>query len=185
MSRLKEVNQVHARLLEGWRKAMDLVGPGPIEPHFEDACGAVAGLDARGEWADLGSGAGFPGVALAAAWPDARVALVESRAKRSVFLERVLAEARLSNARVCCQRSEELPRAVWDGLISRAYKPPSELIPEAETLLRLGGSLVVLLGSGARLAVPPGWDQLESVVYGVGDGSRLRIRLRWNGNGGA
>ena len=62
---------------------MDLVGPGPLEPHFQDAAGAVAGLEAVGRWVDLGSGAGFPGIALAARHPGAEVWLVESRRKRA------------------------------------------------------------------------------------------------------
>ena len=49
---------VHKTLLGKWRKAMDLIGPGPMEPHFEDANSAVHGLEAEGNWVDLGSGAG-------------------------------------------------------------------------------------------------------------------------------
>lgn len=136
---------VHRALLEKWRKAMDLVGPGPVDPHFEDADRAVEGLDAAGDWADLGSGAGFPGIALAARWPDARVLLVERREKRAAFLEQVVAGGGLSNARVRCGDTAALPASSFDGVISRAYKAPAELLDEAARLLRPGGRLVLLL----------------------------------------
>ena len=41
---------VHRALLEKWRKAMDLVGPGPAEPHFEDANAAVASISRAAAW---------------------------------------------------------------------------------------------------------------------------------------
>ena len=81
--------QHHRDLLSKWRGAMDLVGPGPLDPHFQDAKGAVDKLDPTGQWADLGSGAGFPGIAMAALWPNAHVTLVESRLKRATFLKKV------------------------------------------------------------------------------------------------
>ena len=75
---LTRAEQAHHTLLERWRGAMDLIGPGPSLPHFEDAARGVSGLDAVGDWADLGSGAGFPGIALAARWPGARVEGLDS-----------------------------------------------------------------------------------------------------------
>ena len=172
----------HRRLLDKWRGAMDLVGPGPVEPHFIDAAGAVAELDAQGRWADLGSGAGFPGVALAAACPSAQVELVESREKRAIFLEKVVAEGGLGNARVRRMRSEELESAAYDGVISRAYKPPLEFLTDAARLLKPGGCAVLLLGDREPLAPPPGWSRLSSRRYAVPDGFRVCERLRWEGD---
>lgn len=168
---------VHRALLEKWRKAMDLVGPGPAEPHFEDANAAVAELDARGDWADLGSGAGFPGVALAAWHPEAQVALVERREKRAVFLEQVVAQARLGNARVICGDTAALPAASLDGVISRAYRAPAELLDEAARLLRPDGLLVLMLArestpSDARYA--PAFER----AYTVDGKARTVVGLR-------
>ena len=53
-----EAERVHQTLLERWRGAMNLVGPGDAEHHFVDSAGAVTGLEAVGRWVDLGSGAG-------------------------------------------------------------------------------------------------------------------------------
>lgn len=168
----------HARLLAKWRKAMDLVGPGPIEPHFQDARGAVETLDVQGDWADLGSGAGFPGIALAGAFPDARIRLVESRQKRAIFLNKVVAEARLTNAEVMRTRTETLPEASLDGVISRAYKPPPRFLDDADRLLRPGGVAVLMLGDDPDFSLPDGWVEVARHRYPVPDGFRIALTCR-------
>lgn len=181
----------HRALLEKWRKVMDLVGPGSIEPHFEDAEQAVGWLaealpeasraeGLTGRWADLGSGAGFPGVALAALHPTAEVWLVERRQKRAAFLEQVVAGGKLANARVVEGDSADLPVGSFAGLVSRAYKPPPELLPEAERLLAPGGLLVLLL---AREPVPAGagWVAAGERAYAIEGRPRRAVALRWSG----
>ena len=165
---------IHRALLERWRKAMNLVGPGPVEAHFLDAVGAVSGLNATGRWADLGSGAGFPGIALAARHPSASVLLVESRAKRATFLVQVIREAQLDNATVFHGRVEELAPG-FDGVISRAFRPPEAYLADAERLLASGGRAVLLSGDP-----PPafaGWIAEEVIEYAVPDGTRTRTSL--------
>ena len=166
------MSEIHLRLLEQWRGAMDLVGPGPLAPHFEDAAGAVADLNATGRWADLGSGAGFPGIALAETWPQAEVWLVESRQKRATFLENVVAAAKLGNARVLRQRAEDLAPGL-DGIISRAFLPPEEYLALARRLLVPGGRAVVLIGD-RDFEAPSSWLVVETRRYPVGDGFRRR-----------
>jgi len=164
----------HRSLLERWRKAMNLVGPGPIDAHFQDAVGAVQGLNASGRWADLGSGAGFPGIALAARFPAASVLLVESRSKRAAFLSQVVREEQLSNAEVFHGRVEDVDGG-FDGVISRAFRPPAEYLVDAERLLGPGGRAVLLSGDA-----PPqftGWSVQEMVTYPVADGTRTRTSL--------
>ncbi len=175
--RLSHVNEVHLRLLQKWRKAMDLIGPGPAAPHFQDCEGAVAELNAAGPWADLGSGAGFPGIALAAAYPQATVDLVESRRKRAIFLDKVVSEAGLDNATVCNVRSETRTAGAYVGIISRAYKPPRKVLADAARLLVPGGRVVLLLGGQADIDTPIGWIELGRSRYAVGDGHRLRLVL--------
>ncbi len=148
---LTQAEKTHSALLEKWRHAMDLVGPGPIAPHFEDAAKAVSWLEAQGHWLDLGSGAGFPGIALAARHPQATVHLVESRQKRAVFLREATRRCGLDNAHVLHQRSEDLERGHWDGVISRAYKSPESALSEARGFLQVSGIAVLLL---AKFEVP-------------------------------
>lgn len=161
------LERAHHDLLTRWRKAMDLVGPGPLGPHFEDARKAVGWLTPRGRWVDLGSGAGFPGVALAAHHPQLDVTLCESRSKRAAFLDQVAGHA--TNLRVICARSETLEDGAWDGVVSRAYRPPEDFLADALRLLVPGGTAVVLL---ARQAPPqvPGLEMFHVEHYDLGDG---------------
>jgi len=142
---LTPAEQTHQRLLEKWRKAMDLVGPGSTEPHFEDAAIAVNWIESEGLWLDLGSGAGFPGIALAARHPHLQVHLVESRQKRALFLKQVVQAAPLENATILHQRSEHLETGLAMGVISRAYRPPKDALAEAKKLLQTSGIAVLLL----------------------------------------
>lgn len=176
--RAKTALAAHRQLLERWRSAMDLIGPGPSEPHFIDATEVVTGLEAVGAWADLGSGAGFPGIALAALHAQAQVVLAESRQKRATFLKRVVHTAKLENARVHHGRTELLEDGAWDGVISRAYKPPLDFLEDAMRLLKPGGQAILMLGAQADLEAPDGFEMMGSYLYNVGDGDRKRIVLR-------
>ncbi|MBN1335511.1 MAG: 16S rRNA (guanine(527)-N(7))-methyltransferase RsmG [Deltaproteobacteria bacterium] len=165
------VRLVHFRLLEEWRTAMNLVGPGPVDPHFDDCEAAVRRLDPRGRWADLGSGAGFPGIAFAAWHPEVTLTLVESRQKRAAFLEQVVREAGLPNASVLCGRVEDLPRAAFDGVIARAFAPPAQTLETALPLLVPGGQAVLLIAK----EVPPevrGFRKVRQEAYSRRDHAR-------------
>lgn len=145
---------------------MDLVGPGPVDPHFVDADSVAARLAPTGRWADLGSGAGFPGIALAARHPEAHFTLVERRQKRAVFLETVVTEAGLANAVVWADDAARLPAGAFDGLVSRAFARAADLVPLARRLLRPGGKLVLLLAR-ERPEPPPGWRRFHVERYVV------------------
>ncbi len=173
---LTPAERVHFELLDQWRSAMDLVGPGPLAPHFVDAAAAVEALGPiTGRWADLGSGAGFPGIALAARNPDADVVLVESRRKRAVFLDTVVDTARragagLARVHVFHGRSERV-EGPFDGLVSRAYKAPEGVLADADRLLLPDGRLLVMLGDSAW-DPPAGWVVLHRARYALDDGWR-------------
>jgi 16S rRNA (guanine527-N7)-methyltransferase len=96
------------------------------------------------EIADLGSGAGFPGLALAVALPNAHVSLVESQRRKCEFLERVVAAAGIENASVVWARAEEWREGVSrsDVVVARALAPQAVVLEYAAPLLRLGGALV-------------------------------------------
>jgi 16S rRNA G527 N7-methylase RsmG len=117
-------------------------------------------------------------VALAALHPGAEVWLVERRQKRAAFLDQVVAAGRLRNARVVEGDTADLPRAGFTGLVSRAYKPPEELLPEAEGMLVPGGLLVLLL---ARENAPArvGWSVAGEHAYAIEGKPRRAVALRW------
>jgi 16S rRNA (guanine527-N7)-methyltransferase len=98
--------------------------------------------------ADLGSGAGIPGLPLAIARPSAAVALVESSARRSNFLERAVAACRLANVSVVNVRAEAWPAGLerFELVTARAVAPLAVVVEYAAPLLVLGGHLVVWRG---------------------------------------
>ncbi len=125
-----------------------------LDVHVADSLAALE-LDAvrtAQRIADLGSGAGFPGLALAVALPAAEVSLVESQRRRCEFLERVCAAAGIENARVVCARVEEWRDGLGrnDAVVARALAAPPVVLEYAAPLLRLGGSLVDWRGRRVR-----------------------------------
>jgi 16S rRNA (guanine527-N7)-methyltransferase len=117
------------------------------ERHLADS---LAGLDVDlinkdgRDLADLGAGAGFPGVALAIALPGAHVRLVESQRRKCEFLARMLAAAEIENASVVCARAEEWTEGLSgnDVVLARALAPQPVVLEYAAPLLRMGGALV-------------------------------------------
>ena len=98
--------------------------------------------------ADLGSGGGFPGLALAIALPDARVALVESVGRKCAFLATAVAQLGLANVEVVNARAEawEEGLGAQDLVVARALAPLAVLVEYAAPLLALGGTLVAWKG---------------------------------------
>jgi len=94
--------------------------------------------------ADMGSGAGFPGLPLAVALPRARVYLVESQRRECEFLERASAAGLVENAHVVCTRAEEWEEGMRanDVVLARALAPQPVVLEYAAPLLRVGGALV-------------------------------------------
>lgn len=100
--------------------------------------------------ADIGSGAGFPGLALAIALPAARVDLIESAARKCAVIERLATAAGAGRARAVPVRAEEWAasegREAYDTVTARAVAPLAVLCEYAAPLLRLGGVLVAWKG---------------------------------------
>lgn len=94
---------------------------------------------------DIGSGAGFPGLPLAAALPDAQVTLLESNARKCEFLERAIAAMRLANAVTANTRAEQL-RGEFELVTARALAPLAVVAEYAAPLLRPAGTLVAWRG---------------------------------------
>lgn len=154
---------------------MDLVGPGPVEHHFTDATGAVTNLPHLETWVDLGSGAGFPGIALGAHFPNSQVTLIESRHKRAIFLKQVLRQGKVDNVSVLCDRAENV-QGPFDGVISRAYKPPLEFLLDAERLTKVGGYAVCLLGMDGHFTIPNKWVLHSEKTYLISENEGFRKR---------
>lgn len=79
-------------------------------------------------WLDLGTGAGFPGLVVAALRPDCAVLMVESRARRIDWLNRCLRGLGLTQARVLGQRLEQVDTRQVDVISARAFAPLDKLV---------------------------------------------------------
>lgn len=98
--------------------------------------------------ADVGAGAGFPGLPLAVALPGAQVWLVESNTRKCAFLSRTVAEMGIENAAVVHARAEEWEdgREACDLVVARALAALPVVIEYAAPLLQVGGTLVAWKG---------------------------------------
>jgi len=100
--------------------------------------------------ADVGAGAGFPGLALAAALPEAQVDLIESVGRKCEFMRRAVEAAGITNAQVLNARSEERAaaegREAYDAVAARAVGRLSTLAELASPLLKPNGVLVAWKG---------------------------------------
>lgn len=98
--------------------------------HFADSAQLLdhAPGEIRGEWLDLGTGAGFPGLVVAAMRPELQVILIESRRKRIDWLERMRGELALPNCRVEGRRLERLETLPAQVISARAFAPLSKLL---------------------------------------------------------
>jgi 16S rRNA (guanine527-N7)-methyltransferase len=121
--------------------------------------------------ADLGSGAGLPGLVLAACRPESRFDLIESTSRKCEFLHRAIERMGLANATVVCERSEAWAagegRETYDAVTARAVGGLTTLAELASPLLRDGGVLAAwkgarsnaeeaeLAGAARRFAVEP------------------------------
>jgi 16S rRNA (guanine527-N7)-methyltransferase len=123
---------------------------GAIDAHIADALIALDldGVREATRIADLGSGAGFPGLVLAAALPVARVALVESSGRKCAFIERAVTAMGLQNAEVVCERAESWAAGFGsaDVVTARALARLNVLVEYAAPLLVEGGQLVAWKG---------------------------------------
>jgi 16S rRNA (guanine527-N7)-methyltransferase len=122
-----------------------------VDRHVADSLSALVLDEARGarRIADIGSGAGWPGLALAAALPGAQVSLVESASRHCRYLERAVAEAGLANVTVVHARAEDWPAGLGahDLVTARALAALPVLCEYAAPLLVYGGSLVAWKGA--------------------------------------
>jgi 16S rRNA (guanine527-N7)-methyltransferase len=122
--------------------------------------------------ADLGSGAGLPGVPIKIVRPDLRVTLIESRERRASFLAAVIRELGLQGCSVVADRAEVAADVgVYDAVVMRCAGDLEELVPVAARLTKPGGS-VIASGPPRVGAAPLGSVRLEWVEVPGAIGTR-------------
>jgi 16S rRNA (guanine527-N7)-methyltransferase len=143
---------------------------GILRDHLADSLVALELPEVRAATAiaDLGAGAGFPGLPLAVALPRAQVSLVESNGRKCTFIARTIEACTLGNAEAIHARAESWPQglASCDLVTARAVAPLAVVAEYAAPLLTVGGWLVAWRGrrdvedetAGARAAAELGLE---------------------------
>lgn len=162
----------YAELLAGPGVERGLLGPREVariwDRHLLN-CAAIGELLEAGERvADIGSGAGLPGIPLAIARPDLRMTLVEPLLRRSDFLREAVAELGLDGVEVVRGRAED--RAVLDtvggqdAVVSRAVAGLDKISRWSLPLLRMDGRMLAMKGERAEAEI----DEHRDVMIGLG-----------------
>ncbi|MDR6143406.1 16S rRNA (guanine527-N7)-methyltransferase [Microbacterium foliorum] len=116
----------------------------------------------HGSVADIGSGAGLPGIVLAIARPDVEWTLIEPMERRTTWLNEQVAELSLDNVEVVRARAEDVPRAEgFDVVTARAVSALKTLIPLTAPLVRDGGELLLLKGMNADNEIEAAQKQIK------------------------
>jgi len=159
---LSEQLAAYLRLLQQWNRVFNLTGLRDarmlVERHLHESL-ALRPLLRGPRIADVGTGAGLPGIPLAVAEPERDFTLIESRAKRVRFLRHVAATLGLGNVTVEHVRVEDLPTAApFDTVLARAVAPPTQLLHIVRPLTAPGSILLLLTAAHLRA-------ELEAVAH--------------------
>jgi 16S rRNA (guanine527-N7)-methyltransferase len=145
---------VHYLELVRWNEGLGLIGPGTADDvlvrHYGEALAALPLIPRSARRAvDVGSGAGFPGLVLAAARPDLEMTLVEAKQKKWSFLVAAARKASLPcqslNVRVASPLPAGLPESV-DLMTVRALKLETDVLEAFARRLTPGGSILLWVG---------------------------------------
>ncbi len=114
---------------------------------FDPKTTASGDLKAPSSLADVGSGAGFPGIPIKLLQPHLELTLIESQNKKATFLREVLRTLQPDGAQVFCGRAEQWGRCA-DVVTLRAVEQFERVLPAAASLVQPAGTLCLLIGAG-------------------------------------
>lgn len=125
-----------------------------------------------GDWLDLGTGAGFPGLVIAALQPSRAVTMVDSRRLRTDWLQRAADAMGLENARVVLSKVEDIPDAKFSVISARAFAPLEKLLRISIRFSTPGTLWLLPKGAKARHEVdmlPKNWRHTFHVEQSLTD----------------
>lgn len=177
----------YGRLIGKWNRVVNLVGSGSpdaiVRAHLVDCLAAIPFIEGP-RIADIGSGAGLPGLVIAIARPDYSIALIESRQRKCRFLRQAVIELGLANVTVAAVRIEQwrAPEAL-DAVTCRGYSALAKFYSDTVSLHRPGLRLYALKGAidadeldavplarealAVRRLSVPGWDHRHLVTLSL------------------
>jgi 16S rRNA (guanine527-N7)-methyltransferase len=138
-------------LLTKWNRVYNLTAihspQESVSAHLLDSLAIMPYLNCR-RILDVGSGAGLPGIPLAIAKPECEFVLLDSSQKKTAFLRQALADLKISNARVVCERAEIWqPTRKFDCVVCRALSRLAEFVDLTKHLLASGGVFAAMKGA--------------------------------------
>jgi len=175
--------RIYLDLLLRWNASMNLTAIRDSEQiatrHFGEslfAAGVIhASHRADESLADVGSGAGFPGIPIKLAMPDIGLTLIESQAKKATFLREAVRTLNLQGADVFCGRAEEWKKTA-EIVTLRAVEQFDRALPVAANLVANQGRIALLIGASqvdaARQVLSDGWSWADPVPI---PGSNARV----------
>jgi 16S rRNA (guanine527-N7)-methyltransferase len=164
--------QQYIKILLTWNEKINLTAiRDPLEILYRHFCESMYAADAvpldKGRLADVGSGAGFPGLPLKILRPDLQVFLVESNIKKVTFLAEVIRELGLTGAQVLSRRYEELGEEVapLDYVCSRALGEFSTFLEWASSQQIAAKQVILWIGARdlADIEKVSTWDWREPI----------------------
>jgi 16S rRNA (guanine527-N7)-methyltransferase len=155
-----------------------------LDAHVADSLSGleVEALRTAARIADLGAGAGFPGLVLAIALPAARVDLIEAARRKAAVIDRLRQAAQVDNARSVVARAEEWARTppalgggreAYDAVVARAVASLPVLVEYAAPLLRLSGVFVAWKGARDPAEEGRGREAADEVGLALADVLRV------------
>ena len=135
---------IYINLLVKWNQTYNLTAITEeshiITHHLLDCLSVIKIIKAK-NILDVGSGAGLPGLILALYFPDKEITMVDKVGKKTAFIQQVIGEFSLNNAKVLNSRVEDMKNyRDYDGIISRAFS-------DMETMIKLTSNLLLEEGS--------------------------------------
>lgn len=125
-----------------------------------------------GTWLDLGTGAGFPGLAAAALQPERTFVLVDSRRLRTEWLQRAADALELRNVRVVLSRVEDVPSGAHAVISARAFAPLDKLVTLSARFSTPDTLWLLPKGAGAQhelQVLPESWRHVFHVEQSLTD----------------
>jgi 16S rRNA (guanine527-N7)-methyltransferase len=168
----------YVALLKKWNTTYNLTAirdeAEMVTQHLLDSLSVLPVLEksalAGRRWADIGSGAGLPGIPLAIVQPDLDMSLIETVEKKSAFQRQAKIELGLTNVTVVKRRVEEVPGGAFDAVISRAFADLADFVRLAGHLLKPGGRLYAMKGllpEDEISRLPSGWAVVDCTRLNV------------------